>query len=59
MTRKQPDSNPKSPKATGPEPERLVLEGDWKDAVDRALRKPPSIDETTEKKPESQKPSDR
>lgn len=42
----------KPPKKPGPEPERLQVEGDWKDAVAHALKrgKPPKAKKSAKKK---------
>jgi len=42
----QPEPRPKP----GPEPERLKIEGDWEDAVERAL-KPPKPGECEDRPP--------
>jgi hypothetical protein len=44
MARRQPPQAPRKP--SGPPPERLTVEGDWKAAVKRALKrgKPPKSD---------------
>jgi hypothetical protein len=44
----------KASKRRGPPPERLVIEGDWKDAVARGLRKKP--DESIPKTKPTPKP---
>ncbi len=36
MAENTPDPDPKKP---GPEPERLKIDGDWEDAVSKALNK--------------------
>jgi hypothetical protein len=37
---RKPASRKPRRKPPGPQPDRLVIEGDWKDAVKTALRKP-------------------
>lgn len=46
---KQPDDHT----ARGPKPEHLKIEGDWEDAVKKALTKPPPTKPAT---PETKKP---
>jgi len=49
---RQPMSAEKERKPTGPQPKRLKLEGDWEDAVKKALAvKPPKKKPKPKKKP--------
>ena len=49
------NKNHKSPQTNkpGPQPERLKINGDWKDAVKRAVNTPPpeNTDEATDEEP--------
>jgi hypothetical protein len=39
MPKKTLAENPPEPRKRGPEPERVKIEGDWKDAVKKSLSK--------------------
>ncbi len=45
----------KRQKPPGPEPERLIIEGDWKDAVKKALHKTPPAEGWPKPEPKKKK----